>query len=407
MMTTQKAIELDEKYGALNYHPLPVVLSRGEGVYVWDPEGKKYFDFLSAYSAVNQGHCHPKIISALVEQAKAMTLSSRAFHNDVMGLFLEKLHRVFGYDRGLPMNTGVEGVETAMKFARRWGYVKKKIPDGAAKLIFCTGNFHGRTIAVISASTSVESTHQFGPYLPSVEVIPYNDLSALEKAASDPNAVGFIFEPIQGEAGIIVPQDGYLKGVREICTRHRILMIADEIQTGIARTGKLLACDHEGVRPDLLILGKALTGGVYPVSVVLGDDEVMLCVRPGEHGSTYGGNPLGSRVAMAALDVVLDEKLADNAARLGEIFRQEIRSIRSSRIAGVRGRGLLNAVDIRPEGGVTAWEVCLEMRDRGLIAKPTRTHTIRFTPPLVMTEAEIRECIGIIRSGIENARPRA
>lgn len=402
-ISSAKAIELEEKYGAHNYHPIPVVLSRGEGVFVWDPEGKRYYDFLAAYSAVNQGHCHPRILAALTEQAQKLTLTSRAFYNDQLGVYAKFITEYFGYERVLPMNTGVEGGETAVKLARRWGYMKKGIPDNQAKIVFVRGNFWGRTLAAISSSTDPSSFKGFGPYMPGYEIIPYNDLAALENALKDPNVAAFMFEPIQGEAGVVVPHEGYLKQAKALCEKYKVLCIADEVQTGLGRTGKLLACDHEGVRPDILILGKALSGGVLPVSAVLCDDEIMLNIRPGEHGSTYGGNPLACRVAMAALEVLRDEKLAENAERLGKIFRDEMRKIQKPWILEVRGKGLLNAVVIDPKGPVKAWDLCVSLRDNGLLAKPTHDHIIRFAPPLVINEAQLRECCSIIQKTFESA----
>ncbi|MCU4156747.1 ornithine--oxo-acid transaminase [Carboxylicivirga sp. A043] len=396
-MTPADYIAREDKYGAHNYHPLPVVLEKGEGIYVWDVEGKKYFDFLSAYSAVNQGHCHPKIINALTEQAKELTLTSRAFYSSVLGEFEEYMAKYFGFDKVLPMNTGAEADETALKLCRRWGYDKKGIPENQAKIIVCADNFHGRTITIISMSTDPDSYKGFGPYTPGFVTVPYNDLDALAKELEDPNVAGFLVEPIQGEAGVYVPDEGYLKKAYEMCKEKNVLFIADEVQTGIARTGKLLACDHEGVKPDILILGKAISGGVFPVSAVLADDDVMLVIKPGEHGSTYGGNPLGCKVAMAALDVIKDEKLAENAERLGKIFREEMLSIDSDMIELVRGKGLLNAVAIKPKNGKTAWDVCVAMKENGLIAKPTHEHIIRFAPPLVINEEELREAIDIIK----------
>ncbi|MCU0433387.1 MAG: ornithine--oxo-acid transaminase [Bacteroidia bacterium] len=400
MTRSEELMSLEERYGAHNYHPIPVVLERGEGVFVWDVEGKQYYDFLSAYSAVNQGHCHPRIIAALTMQAQKLTLTSRAFYNDVLGEYERYITRYFGYDKVLPMNTGVEGGETALKLARRWGYVKKGIPANQAKMVFVEGNFWGRTLAAISSSTDPDSYTNFGPYLPGYVIVPYNNLSALDQALSDPHVAGFMFEPIQGEAGVVVPDEGYLRGVRELCTKHNVLMIADEVQTGLCRTGKMLACDHENVKPDLLVLGKALSGGIMPVSAVLANDEVMLTIKPGEHGSTYGGNPLACRVAMEALQVLKDEKLAENAERLGEILRHELRAIPSKRITAVRGKGLLNAIVIEPQNGITAWEVCLRLKENGLLAKPTHGDIIRFAPPLVITEEQLRECVAIIRKTI-------
>ena len=398
---TRYYIDLENNYGAHNYHPLPVVLEKGEGVYVWDVEGKKYFDFLSAYSAVNQGHCHPRIVNALAEQAKVLTLTSRAFYNNVLGEYEKYITEYFGYDRVLPMNSGVEGGETALKLCRRWGYDVKGIPANQAKVIFVEGNFWGRSIAAISSSTDPSSTNGFGPFVPGYEIIPYNNTEALEKACQDPNVAGFMFEPIQGEAGVVVPHEGYLTKVREICTKYNVLMIADEVQTGIARTGKLLACDHEGVKPDILVLGKALSGGVFPVSAVLSSHEIMLTIHPGEHGSTFGGNPLACKVAMAALDVVKDEKLAENAEKLGAIFRQRMQTIKSPLVTAVRGKGLLNAIVIQPYGdGKTAWDVCLELKENGLLAKQTHGDIIRFAPPLVITEEQLQQACDIIEGTI-------
>lgn len=401
-MVTKDYIERESRYGAHNYHPLPVVLERGEGIYVWDVEGKKYFDFLSAYSAVNQGHCHPKIIGALTEQAKKLTLTSRAFYNDVLGEFEEYATKYFGYDKLLPMNTGAEADETALKLCRKWAYEKKGIPENQAKIVVCENNFHGRTITIISMSTDPTAYKGYGPYTPGFETVPYNDFAALENALADPNVGGFLVEPIQGEAGVYVPEDGYLKKAYNLCKAKNVLFIADEVQTGIARTGKLLACDHEDVRPDILILGKALSGGAFPVSAVLADDEIMLTIKPGEHGSTYGGNPIGARVAIAALEVVKEENLAENAEKLGKIFREEMRKIKSDRVEVVRGKGLLNAVVIKPKAGKTAMDVCVAMKENGLLAKPTHDHIIRFAPPLVITEEQLREATEIIRKTIEN-----
>lgn len=390
-------IEREEKFGAHNYHPLPVVLDRGEGPFVWDVEGKRYFDFLSAYSAVNQGHCHPKIISALTEQAKRITLTSRAFFNSVLGEYEEYVTGYFGYDKVLPMNTGAEGDETALKLCRKWAYLKKGIKENQAKIIVCEGNFHGRTITIVSMSTDPDARKDYGPFTPGFITIPYNNIPALEKALEDPDVAGFLVEPIQGEAGVFVPDSGYIKKAYDLCRKHNVLFIADEVQTGIARTGKLLACDHEGVRPDILILGKALSGGVLPVSAVLADDEIMLTIRPGEHGSTFGGNPLAGKVAIAALEVVRNEKLAENAERLGRIFREEVSAVKSDMIELVRGKGLLNAIVIRPRNGKEAWDVCLAMMEEGLLAKPTHDHIIRFAPPLVITEEQLREAISLIK----------
>ncbi len=402
IMTGQKAIELEEKYGAHNYHPIPVVLHRGEGVYVWDVDGNRYYDFLSAYSAVNQGHCHPRIVQAMIDQVSKLTLTSRAFHNDILGEYEQFMTELFGYDKLLPMNTGVEGGETAVKLARRWGYDVKGVEKYKAKILFVEGNFWGRTLSAISTSKDPSSFEGFGPFMPGFEVIPYNNLKALEKALEDPNVVGFMLEPIQGEAGVVVPDEGYLKKAFDLCKSKRVLFIADEVQTGIARTGKMLACDHEGVRPDILILGKALSGGLLPVSAVLADDEIMLTIKPGEHGSTYGGNPLACKVAMEAMKVVVDEDLAGNAERLGNILREELKKIKSDRITLVRGKGLLNAIVIKEKDGIDAWEVCLRLKDNGLLAKPTHGDIIRFAPPLVINEEQLSECINIIRRTIES-----
>jgi len=400
-MNTQDYINREDRFGAHNYHPLPVVLERGEGPFVWDVEGKRYFDFLSAYSAVNQGHCHPAIVKALTDQAQKLTLTSRAFYNSVLGEYEEYVTKYFGYDKVLPMNSGAEGDETALKLCRKWAYKKKGIEENKAKIICCEGNFHGRTITIISMSTDPDARNDYGPFTPGFVIIPYNDLDALEKALQDPDAAGFLVEPIQGEAGVYVPDEGYLKKAYDLCKKHNVLFIADEVQTGIARTGKLLACDHEDVRPDILILGKALSGGVLPVSAVLADDEIMLTIKPGEHGSTFGGNPLACKVAIAALDVIRDEKLAEKAEYLGKIFREEMKGIKSDMITTVRGKGLLNATVIQPKNGKTAWDVCLAMKDEGVIAKPTHEHIIRFAPPLVITEAQLREAIGLIKKAFK------
>ena len=405
MYSSQELIEIEEKYGAHNYHPLPVVLSKGEGVYVWDVEGKQYFDFLSAYSAVNQGHCHPKIIKALTDQASTLTLTSRAFHNDILGQYEKFITDLFGYDKVLPMNTGVEGGETANKLARKWGYMKKGIAENKARIIFAKGNFWGRTLAAISSSDDPTSYKGFGPYMPGYDLIPYNNLDALETELKDPNVCAFMVEPIQGEAGVVVPDDGYLAGVRALCTKYNVLFIADEVQTGIARTGKMLACDFEDARPDILILGKALSGGVLPVSAVLADDDVMLCIKPGEHGSTFGGNPLACKVAQAALEVVIDEKLAEKAEDLGQIFRHELeqRLGHLNIVSKVRGKGLLNAIVINDtEDSSTAWDMCISLRDNGLLAKPTHGNIIRFAPPLVITKEQLLECISIIENTIKS-----
>ena len=400
--TTNKAqdlINLEDRYGAHNYHPLPVVLEKGKGVHVWDVDGKQYFDFLSAYSAVNQGHCHPRIQQSLVDQASKLTLTSRAFHNNVLGPYEEYITDFFGYDKVLPMNTGVEGGETAVKLARHWGYRVKGIVENKARVVFVAGNFWGRTMSAISTSTDPSSYTDFGPFMPGFDIIPYNDIPALEKALSNPEVCGFMFEPIQGEAGVVVPDQGYLSQVREICTRHNVLMIADEVQTGLARTGKMLACDHEEVRPDILILGKALSGGYFPVSAVLADDEVMMTIKPGEHGSTYGGNPLACAVAMTSLQILKDEKLSENAEKMGVIFREAMKQLAGELdlIQLVRGKGLLNAVVINDnENGKTAWNICLEMAGNGLLAKPTHGNIIRFAPPLTINESQMEQCIGII-----------
>ena len=400
-MTSQDFINLEDKYGAHNYHPLDVVIDRGEGVWVWDVEGKKYLDFLSAYSAVNQGHCHPKIINALTEQAKKLTLTSRAFYNSVLGEYEKFITEYFGYDKVLPMNTGVEGDETAIKLARKWAYEIKGIPQYKAKLIFCEGNFHGRTMAAVSASTDPDCKDGFGPYLPGIEIIPFNDLKSLEKALDDPNVAAFLVEPIQGEAGVMVPDDGYLKKAYELCKAKNVLLICDEVQTGLARTGKMLASDYEGVRPDILILGKALSGGVIPISAVLADDKIMLSIKPGQHGSTFGGNPLAGKVAIAALKVLKDEKLAENADKLGKYFRSEIQKLVDELdiITLVRGKGLLNAIVIKPTvTGKTAWDVCVELKNNGLLAKPTHGDIIRFAPPLVITKEQIDWAIEVIKN---------
>lgn len=399
-MLTQDYISLEEKYGAHNYHPLPVVLSKGEGVFVWDVEGKRYYDFLSAYSAVNQGHCHPRIVKAMTDQAKILTLTSRAFYNDALGSYEKYITEYFGYDKVLPMNSGAEADETALKLCRRWAYDRKGVPENEAKIIVCEGNFHGRTITVISMSNDPDSYKGFGPYTPGFIKIPYNDLNALSKALEDPNAAGFLVEPIQGEAGVYVPDDGYLSKAYSLCKSKNVLFIADEVQTGLARTGKLLACDHENIKPDILILGKALSGGTMPISAVLANDEIMLVIKPGEHGSTFGGNPLASKVAVAALQVLKEEKLAENAERLGKIFRDELGNIESDMIELIRGKGLLNAMVIKPANGKEAWDVCLKMRDNGLLAKPTHGNIIRFAPPLVITEEQVFEAVGIIKKSI-------
>ncbi|XP_060654850.1 ornithine aminotransferase, mitochondrial [Drosophila nasuta] len=388
----------EQKYGAHNYHPLPVALSRGEGVHVWDVEGKRYFDYLSAYSAVNQGHCHPKIIKALTEQSQKLALTSRAFYSDVLGEYEEYITKFFGYEKVLPMNTGVEGGETACKLARKWGYLKKQIPKNQAKIIFARNNFWGRTLSAVSASNDPSSYEGFGPFMPGFELIDYNNVTALEQALQDPNVCAFMVEPIQGEAGVVVPDEGYLRKVRELCSKHNVLWIADEVQTGLARTGRMLAVDYEDVQPDILILGKALSGGVYPVSAVLCNDEVMLCIKPGEHGSTYGGNPLGCRVAMAALEVLQEEKLAENAFKMGELLRSELSKLPKDVVSVVRGKGLLNAIVISSKHD--AWDVCMKLKDNGLLAKPTHGDIIRFAPPLVINEAQMLESIDIIKKTI-------
>lgn len=402
MNRSEQFIEMEHQYGAHNYHPLPVVLSKGEGAFVWDVEGKRYFDFLSAYSAVNQGHCHPKIVNALCQQAKTLTLTSRAFYNDCLGPYEKYITEYFGYDKVLPMNTGAEADETAMKLARRWGYKVKGIPENEAIIICCEGNFHGRTISIISMSTDPDSYGQFGPFTPGFVKIPYNDSAALEQTLEKlgDKVAGFLVEPIQGEAGVYVPNDGYLKKCYELCKKHNVLFIADEVQTGIARTGRMLACDHEGVRPDILILGKALSGGVIPVSAVLANDEIMLTIKPGEHGSTFGGFCLAGKVAMAALQVVKDEKLEEKAEELGKIFREEMSKVKSDMIELVRGKGLLNAIVIKPKNGKEAWDVCLKMKELGVLAKPTHQHIIRFAPPLVITKEQLLEAIELIKQAI-------
>ena len=400
-MTEQEYMDREAQYGAHNYHPLPVVLEKGEGIYVWDVNGKRYFDFLSAYSAVNQGHCHPKIVEAMTEQAQKLALTSRAFYNNVLGEWEEYITKYFGYDKVLPMNSGAEADETALKLCRRWGYDVKGIPADQAKIIVCDNNFHGRTITIVTLSNDPSSYAGFGPFTPGFVRIPYDDIPALEEALKDPNVAGFLLEPIQGEAGVYVPHEGYLKKAYDLCKAHNVLFMADEVQTGIARTGRMLACDHEGVRPDVLILGKAISGGLMPVSCVLADDEIMLTIKPGEHGSTYGGNPIAAKVSMAALQVIKDEKLEENAERLGKIFRERMKVIKSDMVEIVRGKGLLNAVVITPKNGKTAWDVCLKLRDNGLLAKPTHEHIIRFAPPLVINEEQLIEAIGIIEKTLK------
>lgn len=393
-------IALEEQYGAHNYHPLPVVLARGQGVFVWDTEGKRYYDFLSAYSALNQGHCHPRIVESLMEQASVLTLTSRAFYNNLLGEYEQYITQLFGYDKVLPMNTGVEAVETAIKLCRKWAYEVKGIPADQAKIITCRENFHGRTTGVISFSTDPESTNNFGPLNPGYINIPYNDLKALEEVLQDPNVAGFLVEPIQGEAGVIVPDGGFLSGAFKLCKEKNVLLMADEIQTGLGRTGKMLCCDYENVRPDILMLGKALSGGMLPVSAVLADDEIMLTIKPGEHGSTYGGSPLACKVAITSLQVILDERLAENAFYLGNIFREELCKIDSDIITIVRGKGLLNAIVVRSKNDQQAWDLCLALKENGLLAKPTHGDKIRFAPPLVMTEDQLMECIDIIRKTV-------
>ena len=403
-LTSQQAIDLENKHGAHNYHPLPVVLSRGKGVYVWDVEGKKYYDFLSAYSAVNQGHCHPKIIEALKEQASILTLTSRAFHNNVLGEYEEYVTNLFGYDKILPMNTGVEGGETAIKLCRKWAYKVKGIQENKAKILFAENNFWGRTLAAVSSSTDPSAYKDYGPYLPGFEIVKYNDLKALEKALDDPNVAGFMVEPIQGEAGVMVPDEGYLKKAYDLCKSKNVLFIADEVQTGIARTGKLICCDHHGFKPDILILGKALSGGVFPVSAVLSSDEVMLTIKPGEHGSTFGGNPLGCKVAMAALRVIKDENLSKNSELMGNYFREKLNRyiVKSKIIKLVRGKGLLNAIVINDhEESNTAWDICLKLKENGLLAKPTHGNIIRFAPPLIINKNQIDQAVDIIIKSVK------
>ena len=401
MLSSEEIIKTELLYGAHNYHPLPVVLKRGEGVFLWDVEGKKYYDFLSAYSAVNQGHCHPKIISALINQSKELTLTSRAFHNNILGEYEKFITSLFGYDKVLPMNTGVEGGETAIKLARKWGYEIKKIPKNNAKIIFVEGNFWGRTLAAISSSTDPSSTNGFGPFMPGYEIIPYNDLKSLENALKDPNVAGFMVEPIQGEAGVVVPDENYLPEAFKLCKKNNVLFIADEVQTGIGRTGKMLCCDHFGIKPDILILGKALSGGVFPVSAILSSNEIMLTIKPGEHGSTFGGNPLACQVAIAALNVVKEEELSDNAKILGIIFREKLNKYinESNIVKSVRGKGLLNAIIINDNNDSNiAWSICLKMASNGLLAKPTHGNIIRFAPPLIINKDQLDDCINIIIS---------
>ena len=399
--STQHYLALEEKHGAHNYHPLPVVLNRGEGVFLYDVDGKRYYDFLSGYSAVNQGHCHPKIIAALTEQAQKLTLTSRAFHSNLLGEYEKYITGYFSYDKVLPMNTGVEAVETGIKLARHWGYKVKGIGQNKAKIIVCSNNFHGRTTGVISFSNDTTATTDFGPFIPGYETIPFNDLLALEKALQDKNVCGFLFEPIQGEAGVVVPDEGYYKGIKTLCTEYNVLMIADEIQTGLARTGKMLACDHENVRPDILLLGKALSGGVLPVSAVLCDDEIMMTIKPGEHGSTYGGNPLACAVAIAALQVLKDENMSANAEAMGTLLRSELEKLNSPFISKVRGRGLLNAIVIKHTNPDAAWDLCLALKENGLLAKPTHGDKIRFAPPLTIIREQVIECVAIIDKSLQ------
>lgn len=394
-------IDLENEFGAHNYHPLPVVLKEGKGVFVWDVEGKKYYDFLSAYSAVNQGHCHPKIIQSLIDQAQKLTLTSRAFHSEELSLFSEFITKYFGYDKVLPMNTGAEAVETALKLCRHWAYKVKKVEENKAKIIVCSGNFHGRTLGIISFSTDPDAKKDFGPYIPGFEIIPYNDLPALAEVLKDKNVAGFLVEPVQGEAGVNVPDDGYLSKAKQYCVDANVLFIADEIQTGLCRTGKMLCCDHENVRPDILILGKALSGGAMPVSVVLADDEIMLTIKAGEHGSTYGGNPLACKVAIIALEVLKEENMAENAESLGKLFREELQKINSPHILKIRGKGLLNAIIIDHEDKDAAWNLCLELKENGLLAKQTHGDIIRFAPPLIITKEQILDCVEIIKKSLK------
>ena len=397
---TQYYLDLEEKYGAHNYHPLPVVLDRGEGVFVWDVDGKRYYDFLSGYSAVNHGHCHPKIVQSFMEQSKKLTLTSRAFYNNVLGEYEKYITAYFGYDKVLPMNTGVEAVETAIKLCRKWAYEIKGIREGKAKIIVCENNFHGRTSTVISFSSDPQSSKNFGPYMPGFEIISYNDLNALETALADKNVAGFLVEPIQGEAGVVVPGEGYLSTAKKLCEEANVLFIADEIQTGLCRTGKMLACDHENVRPDILLLGKALSGGMMPVSAVLADDEIMLTIKPGEHGSTYGGNPLACKVAITSLEVLKSESMAENAEAMGKLLRSELNDLHSSHISIVRGKGLLNAIVIDHANKDAAWDLCLQLKENGLLAKPTHGDKIRFAPPLTITKDQVIDCVDIIRKSL-------
>ncbi|MCF8361984.1 MAG: ornithine--oxo-acid transaminase [Prolixibacteraceae bacterium] len=400
-MHTNDYINRELRYGAHNYHPLPVVLEKGKGVHVWDVEGKQYFDFLASYSAVNQGHCHPRLVNAITQQAQKLTLTSRAFYNNMLGEWEEYMNKFFGYDKMLPMNSGAEGVETALKLARKWGYKVKNIPEDKAKIVVCNGNFHGRTITIVSMSNDPDSYGGFGPFTPGFVKIPYNDTKALESALSDPDVAAFLAEPIQAEAGVYVPEDGYLKKAKELCTKNKVLFIADEIQTGIARTGKMLAVNHENVRPDILILGKAISGGMYPISCVLADDEIMLTIKPGEHGSTFGGNPMAAAIAMEALQIIKDEKLEENSNKMGGIFRKEMKDFNSSFIEEVRGKGLLNAITIKPTNGKTAWDVCLAMKENGVLAKPTHGDIIRFTPPLIINEEQMADALKKIQTALK------
>jgi ornithine--oxo-acid transaminase len=397
---TQYYLELEDQYGAHNYHPIPVVLRHAQGVFCWDVEEKKYYDFLSGYSAVNQGHCHPKIVQAFIEQAQKLTLTSRAFHSEALAEYTQFITQFFGYDKVLPMNTGVEAVETSLKLCRKWGYEVKGIPDGKAIIVVCEGNFHGRTSTVISFSSDPQAKKHYGPYMPGFRIIPYNDVKALKQALHDPNVAGFLVEPIQGEAGVVVPDDGYLAKAKRACEDANVLFIADEIQTGLSRTGKMLACDHEDVRPDILLLGKALSGGMMPVSAVLADDHIMLTIKPGEHGSTYGGNPLGCRIAITSLQVLKDEKMAENAVVMGELLRSELKKIDSPHISIIRGKGLLCGIVIDHPNKDAAWELCLEMKENGLLAKPTHGDKIRFAPPLIINKEQVIECVEIIKKSL-------
>jgi ornithine--oxo-acid transaminase len=396
-MKTREYIERENRFGAHNYHPIPVVLEKGEGIFVWDVEGKRYFDFLASYSALNQGHCHPKIVKALTEQAGKLAMTSRAFYNNILGEWEEFMTKLFGYDKMLPMNSGAEADETALKLIRKWAYKVKGIPKDEARIVVCNGNFHGRTITIVSMSSDPDAYNDYGPFTPGFVKIPFNDLEALEKELHNHHTAAFLVEPIQAEAGVYVPEKGYLNKAAELCRKHNVLLVADEVQTGLCRTGKMLACDYELVRPDILILGKALSGGMLPVSCVLADDEIMLTIKPGEHGSTYGGNPLAASVSLAAMEVLIEEKLAENSTKMGEMFRTEMSAMKSPIIEEVRGKGLLNAIQIRPSKGKKAWDVCMAMKDNGILAKPTHEHTIRFTPPLIITEQQMKEAIDSIK----------